>query len=170
MVEAFVFPKLQTERLYLRELTLDDSAALFSLFSNPEITRYMDIDPLESESESVDIISFHLEDSGCRWGLFDQENGQLIGTAGYHRWRRGEINTAEIGYDLAPAYWGKGVMQEALAPILKFGFDQMGLVIIEAEVERENSRSIGLLRKIGFHLDLTRAEGQPLDWYLLFKQ
>ena len=150
----------------LRELTAQDSAALLVLFSNPEITRYMDIDPLQSEAEAREIIDFHFEDSACRWGLFDPETDTLIGTCGYHRWQK-SVHTAEIGYDLSPAYWGKGIMQEALNAIIDFGFNTMDLRIIEAEVEPENKQSIRLLEKLNFHPDLSRDSG--LDWFLLFK-
>ncbi len=163
----FDFPEFETKRLTLREITLDDTAGLFALFSDPQITEYMDIDPLKRESEAADIIEFHFNDSGCRWGIFDKNTGVLIGTCGYHRWRKGETNTAEIGYDLSPAYWGQGVMQEALEKIISFGFTEMGLVIIEAEVEPENGRSINLLKKLGFYADLSRDEA--LDWFLLFR-
>ncbi len=163
----FYFPELHTNRLLLREIKLEDTAGLFALFSDPQITEFMDIDPLKSESEAADIIEFHFNDSGCRWGLFDHETGTLIGTCGYHRWRKGDINTAEIGYDLAPAYWGQGIMQEALQAIINFGFTEMGLVIIEAEVEPDNGRSINLLKKLGFYADLSRDEA--LEWFLLFR-
>jgi len=167
MDTAFDFPEFQTDRLILREITLGDTAELFALFSDPQITKYMDIDPLKRESEAADIIEFHFNDSGCRWGIFDKATNRLIGTCGYHRWRKGVINTAEIGYDLSPAYWGQGVMKEALQEIISFGFTEMGLVIIEAEVEPENGRSINLLKKLGFYADLSRDGA--LDWFLLFR-
>ena len=160
------YPEIETERLLLKELTSKDAAGLFLLFSNPDVTRYMDIDPLQKESEALEIIEFHFDDSGCRWGLYDRETSQLIGTCGYHLWRK-DTHTAEIGYDLSPAYWGKGIMQEALNAIIDFGFNTMDLRIIEAEVEPENKQSIRLLEKLNFHPDLSRDSG--LDWFLLFK-
>ena len=159
------YPEFQTARLRLRELTTQDSAGLFLLFSNPQITQYMDIDPLQNEEEAREIIEFHAEDSGCRWGLFDKSTDKLIGTCGYHRWQQ-TIRTAEIGYDLSPDYWGQGVMKEALESIIQFGFETMGLTIIEAEVEKENSRSINLLKKLGFYPDMSRES--DLEWFLLF--
>ncbi|MFK7805186.1 MAG: GNAT family N-acetyltransferase [Anaerolineae bacterium] len=161
------FPAFDTERLLIRELTLEHSAALYEHFSDDDVTRYMDIDSLSSEAEAVNIINFHAKDSGCRWGLFERQSGQLIGSCGYHCWEQGEFSKAEIGYDLAKAYWGMGIMQEAIHPILQFGFEQMGLSMVEAEVEKENAQSIKLLRKLGFHHDLTR-DGE-FDWFILFR-
>ena len=156
------YPEIQTNRLILREMTLADSAALFKHFSDDDVTRFMDIDSLIDEQEAKNIINWHFNDSGCRWGLF--KDGELIGTCGFHRWQN---NQAEIGYDLGKAYWGQGLMQEALEAIIAFGFTSMALRMIEAEVEPENGRSIGLLKKLGFVDDLSRAH-EELNWYVLF--
>lgn len=156
------YPVIQTERLILRELTLDDASDLFLHFSDPEVTRFMDIDPLEDEQEAKNIINWHFKDSGCRWGMF--KDGALIGTCGYHRLQNKQ---AEMGYDLAAAYWGQGYMKESLEALIGFGFSTMGLGMIEAEVERENERSIGLLKRLGFAYDVSRAD-EEFDWYVLF--
>ena len=60
------------------------------------------------------------------------------------------MRRAEIGFDLARGYWGKGIMQEALMPVIEFGFKQMRLEKIEATVVQENVRTIRLLRKLNF--------------------
>ena len=162
-----IFPRFETERLLIRELVMADSAPLYAHFSDENVTRYMDIDPLMSEAEAVNIINWHAKDSGCRWGLFERESGRLVGSCGYHGWEQGAFSKAEIGYDLAKAFWGQGYMSEAIRPILDFGFGEMGLSMVEAEVEKENGRSIVLLKKLGFTLDLTR-DGE-FDWYILFR-
>ncbi|MBA2943229.1 GNAT family N-acetyltransferase [Paenibacillus sp. CGMCC 1.16610] len=58
-------------------------------------------------------------------------------TCGFHCWYQGERSRAEIGFELAKGYWGKAIKQEALEPVIDFGFTQMGLVIIEATVVRK---------------------------------
>lgn len=75
-------------------------------------------------------------------------------TAGYHLWQvTKEISKAEIGYDLAKASWGKGLMSEALIPIIEFGFTTMKLDFIEATVDPANVKSITLLKRFGFERD-----------------
>ncbi|MCR2807103.1 GNAT family N-acetyltransferase [Paenibacillus soyae] len=148
---AFVFPTIDTERLTLRLLTLEDAPAVYRHFSQAEVTRFMDIPPCKDMREAEDIIQFHIDDSGCRWGLFDRETGQLAGTCGYHCWVSGPEARAEIGFDLSTAYWGQGLMGEALRPVLELGFTRMGLERVEATVEPGNVRSIRLLEKLGFH-------------------
>lgn len=73
----------------------------------------------------------------------------MIGTCGYLNYEN-EHNRIEIGYDLKPEYWGKGIMQEALSSIIHFAFTSMGINKIEAKVEPENISSIRLLEKLNF--------------------
>ncbi len=165
MSEPFRFPTIETARLRLRLLALDDADALYRHFSDDEVTHFMDIDALKSLDEARDVIAFHLNDSGCRWGVFDKISGALIGTCGYHCWIQGENARAEIGYDLGKAHWGQGLMIEAVKPVIDFGFKTMGLQRIEADVEPDNHRSIQLLARLGFQ-ELPEKLG-PLPWFAL---
>jgi ribosomal-protein-alanine N-acetyltransferase len=164
---VFDFPELETARLVLRALTLDDATAIYHHFSDDDVTRFMDIDACKSVDDARAIILFHANDSGCRWGLFDKATGLLLGTCGYYCWVQGPYAQAEIGYDLGKAYWGQGLMQEALQEVLRFGFAAMHLQRIAAGVHLENGRSIGLLRKLGFRLESTTRDG--LLWFRLLQ-
>lgn len=148
LLKPYSYPQFETSRLLLRELTLEYTNEVFALFSDPVIVKFMDIEPCHTRQEAEEIISFHLEDTGTRWGIFLKEENRFIGTCGYHCL---DMNTkAEIGFDLAQEYWGKGYMQEALAPVIDFGLNQMNLVFIEATVDVENTRSQRLLEKLSF--------------------
>lgn len=142
------YPTIQTERIKLEVLDLCDAEAIYEHFKDENVTRFMDIEPCKDIAEAEEIIRFHLEDTGCRWGLFDQDH-MLLGTCGYHCWYMDD-KRAEIGFDLSKAYWGQGYMVEAMEPVIRFGFEQMGLNKIEATVDPQNSRSINLLKKLGF--------------------
>ncbi|WP_018759963.1 GNAT family N-acetyltransferase [Paenibacillus terrigena] len=146
----FIFPDIETDRLKLTNLTLDDTEVVFKHFSDENVTRFMDISPCKDRSEAEEIIRFHIEDTGCRWGIYSKSDAEFIGTCGFHCWSQGEQSSAEIGFDLAREYWGKGIMQEALMPVIDFGFQRMSLDTIEATVEQENNRSINLLQKLNF--------------------
>jgi ribosomal-protein-alanine N-acetyltransferase len=147
---VFDFPALETARLVLRVLTGDDATALYHHCADEEVTRFMDIDAWKSVDDARAIIILHANASGCRWGLFAKATGALLGTCGYHCWVQGPHAQAEIGYDLGKAYWGQGLMQEALQAVICFGFAAMHLQRIAAEVHPLNGRSIGLLRRLGF--------------------
>jgi [ribosomal protein S5]-alanine N-acetyltransferase len=151
---VFPFVDLETARLRLQILTLDDAESVYRQFSDDEVTRYMDINSCTRIQDAREIVIFHLEDSGCRWGLFNKKTGALVGTCGYHGWvKNGTQPVAEIGFDLGKAYWGLGLMQEALRTTISFGFNEIKLCMIYASVDPQNRRSIKLLKRLHFQPD-----------------
>jgi [ribosomal protein S5]-alanine N-acetyltransferase len=157
------YPPLVTQRMNLRILTLEDSQDVFSHFSDGNVTKFMDIEPCKDLKEAEEIIQFHLDDSGCRWGLYEKNSKKFMGTVGFHYLRNNGKFIAEVGFDLSSDYQGKGFMFEAMQEVLTFGFSQMKLDLIDATVEPANERSIHLLRKLGF----TQAP-EPKDNFLYF--
>ena len=95
-----------------------------------------------------------------RWAVtLKEDTERLIGTAGFNVWHTWN-NSAEIGYDLARAHWGRGLMVEALEPIIDFGFTRMALNRIEADATVGNHASSRVLEKLGFHREgLLRQRG-----------
>lgn len=167
MTEKIKYPVLETSRTILRELTLDDAESVYKHFSDRNVTQFMDIEPCKNVDEAKEIINFHIEDTGCRWGLFNKTDDNLIGTCGFHCWVKGNDSKAEIGFDLAKSYWGQGLMQEALVPVITFGFDVMKLHMIYATVEEENERSQRLLEKLNFIRETELKDN--LIYYVLLK-
>lgn len=88
----------------------------------------------------------------CVFELYDRDSNNLIGACGYHTWYP-QHERAEIGYHLAESYRGIGLMSEAMPDILKFGFTEMELNRIEAQIEPHNLPSIRLIRKMGFQFE-----------------
>ena len=83
------------------------------------------------------------------WAICLTETDQLIGTICL--WNFSEDRSrAEIGYELLPAFQGKGIMQEAVEAILAFGFEKLSLHGIEAIPTSDNKASIRLLEKNHF--------------------
>ena len=147
------FPVLETERFHLRAVTPEDSAEIFRIMSDARVTRYFGQLPMVSHEEAVQRIhaiqrAFQ-ERSGIRWAIARRGSAQLIGTCGF--WRIvAEHYRAEIGYELAPAWWGQGVMPEAAGAVLTFGFTTMGLHSVEAHIHPANGGSRRVLEKLGF--------------------
>lgn len=174
MNNKFQFPDLETSRTNLRLLKPEDTDSLFKHFSDQEVTEHMDIDVLTSREKALEIIEFHINGSGCRWGIFDKDNNELMGTCGYHCWdRHSAPELAEVGYDLSKTFWGQGLMKEVLCVVIPFAFEKMKLEKIQAECTPNNDRSIGLLERLGFILARKMDNGQKLfyltkvDWNLL---
>lgn len=145
------FPQLETENLLIRRITLDDSDALFEIFSDDEVTRHYDLYSYSSLDEVHQLIEFFDDcfevERGIRWGIAQKSNNRLIGTCGYV-WLR-EFR-GEIGYELNRSHWRQGIMREALPAILRFGYERLQLNRIEALVMTENHASAKLLHALGF--------------------
>jgi len=161
-----VFPVLRTPRLELRELTMADAAWYLTHFSHPEIVRgtgFPALDGLTGALQEMEryVTSLFERRDGIRWGLVPAGTGTLVGTAGIFRWTGGAEPSAEIGYDLMPEWWGKGLMREALEAITAYAFTTLGLVRVEALVLDGNARSCRTLERVGFrHRGLLPAHGE----------
>jgi len=159
------FPTLETERLILRQMTLEDSDFVFQHFSDPAVCRYlMDEPPVTEYAQAQEIIRFFLEPeekTHNRWLVVRKSDHRSIGTCGFHKWDKRYFR-AEIGYDLSPSCWGQGYMMEALRAVISSGFERMRLNRIDALVYIENDRSTQLLRRLGF-----KQEGVLRDYLFL---
>lgn len=147
------FPTLETERTILREMTPDDVTALLKHFGNPEVIKFIAMQPIKTIEQANEWLKwmggvFSRKD-GLRWGIALKEDGSFIGSAGIHGWNR-ESNYAEIGYDIAPAYWGEGLATEVARCLIEFGFTSMKLNRLEADVVKGNIASMKVLQKLGF--------------------
>lgn len=153
-VQLTPFPELRTERFVLRQLQQADAPALLDQRSDPRILRYLDREPdttLEQTSALIERITQSAADNlGVTWGIVRPAATQeLLGTIGL--WRIiAEHHRAEVGYGLHPDYWQQGIMSEVLAAVLDFGFQQLKLHSVEANVNPHNTASRRLLEKHGF--------------------
>lgn len=161
-----VFPALRTLRLELRALTVDDAPWYLAHFSEPEIVRgtgFPAQDGIAGALEEMEqyVIGLFERRDGMRWGLAPAGTEALIGTAGVFRWSDAPEPHAEIGYDLAPAWWGRGLMAEAVTAIVDYAFGTLGLAYLEAMVIDGNDRSRRALERAGFrHTGLLPASGE----------
>ncbi len=146
-------PTLETDRLILRPITSADAPALLALFGDDEVTQFYDLDTFTTIEHAETLVKQHATiqaaGRGLRWGIEEKGRPQLIGTAGFNEWAKG-ARRGGLGYDLARAHWGRGLVPEALRAILAYGFGEMNLNRIEAFVMRGNDRSMQLLRSLGF--------------------
>lgn len=148
-----MIPAMETERLILREIRLEDAASLFSVFSNEAVTRYYGMstfDKLVQAEQLIEAFSKNFtEKRGVRWEIEIKGEKDLAGTIGFNHWSPAH-KRAEIGYELHPDVWGHGYASEALEQILDYGFQDMKLNRIGAVVFLKNAASSQLLRKQGF--------------------
>ncbi|GLB61848.1 GNAT family N-acetyltransferase [Cytobacillus sp. NCCP-133] len=145
-------PKLETERLILRKITLDDAEDMYLYASNEEVTRYVTWETHSSLSDTIEFINTFLPQYDAPWGIELKENGKFIGTVHFVWWQP-EHKSAEIGYVLSKEYWGKGLITEAARAIISFGFDSMNLVRVQARCFLENKGSERVMEKLGMSFE-----------------
>lgn len=144
------FPVLETERLVLRQLTLDDAPDLFALRTNEDAMKYINKPRPKEIAEIIALINRMNElTERIQWAITLKDQGKLFGTMGYHRVEK-EHYRAEVGYMISPEYWGKGITSEALGKVLDYGFNGIGLHSIEANINPANEVSRKLLKKFNF--------------------
>ena len=148
-----MFPILETERLILREITKDDTNAIFDCFSNEDVTRFYGLETMQRSEQAEQMIDFfsksYIEKRGVRWGIERKGVKGIIGTVGFNSWLA-KHRRAEIGYEIHPEYWRKGYTAEAVFKVLSHGFVEMNLTRIGAIIFLENEASNRLLTKLGF--------------------
>jgi ribosomal-protein-alanine N-acetyltransferase len=146
------FPSLETERLRLREPLPSDAAAIFEFRSDARVQQY-NADPISSLPDAEALIertrTMFQWQTGIPWVVELKQETKVIGLVGFSEWSR-KTGHANIGYDFAFEYWGKGLASEAVRAIIKYGFSVIALQRIEAETSKENLPSIKLLKKLGF--------------------
>ena len=138
----------------LKTISSQDREFVLRQFSNDDVNQYLfDAEPLGSLEEADELIDFYLQPeprNQQRWVLCRKQDGAKIGTCGFHCWDK-NTGRCETGFDLEPAYWGQGYMQEAMQTILAFARNEMNVNRVDACVYGQNKRSAALAEKLGFH-------------------
>ena len=143
------FPVLETRKLKLRKISMDDADNIFLLRTNNEAMKYIHKTKLNSIEDAKELINKMNEPDRIQWGITLKSTDTIIGTIGYHRIEK-ENFRAEIGYMLHPQYWGKGIMSEAISVVINYGFEEIKLHSIEAVINPENTASRKILEKFKF--------------------
>ncbi|WP_454192627.1 GNAT family N-acetyltransferase [Paenibacillus sp. Marseille-Q7038] len=148
-----MFPVLETKRLIMREITIQDAVSIYEYLSMSEVTRYYGRENLESLEQAEEIVALfdtnYRERRGIRWGIVRKDTGQFIGTVGFHSWIP-RHRRAEIGYEVHPDHWRNGYASEAIREAITFGQNTMELSRIGAVTFINNDASGQLLLKLGF--------------------
>lgn len=169
---------LETQRLILRNLTQEDANDFFEYSKDEEVGKNAGWKPHESLEESRQILNevFLVEEDV--FAMIEKQSGKLIGTVGLiSDVTRTNEDARMLGYALGKAYWGKGLMTEAVNALLTYGFDVKRYGIISVSYYTDNFRSQRVIEKCGFQFEgiqrqaELRYDGILLDkkWYSLTK-
>lgn len=148
---------LETKRLVLRRLIMDDLDALFALYKDPEIRRYFPEGTLtykETKEELEWFLNGHPKHPELGlWATIHKETGQFIGRCGLLPWTIDQREEVEVAYLLDKKYWGQGLATEAAQAILQYGFEQLHLSRLICMMFPENLASANVARKMGMTLE-----------------
>jgi len=142
------FPELLTERLRLRFLDMEDAVGYFEIRSNDQVMEYLARPKAETIEDAAAVIK-RVHDSiqkntGICWALCLKEDPKIIGTIGFYRTQPEHYRT-EIGYELHPDFWKKGIMSEAMRAVLDYAFHKMNFHSVEANIDPINKKSRDIL-------------------------
>lgn len=143
-------PRLETERLILREWTPADAEDLYEYARDPDVGPHAGWKPHEDVRESRKIID-ELFRSNETWALVEKESGRIVGSIGLEQDKyRPEIRSRERGYSLGKAYWGRGYMTEAAKRLIHYAFEELKLEVLMIRTGDANLRSRRVIDKCGF--------------------
>lgn len=159
------FPILSTERLTLRQLTLDDQGNILALRSDAAINKYLGRVPSKTLEDAINFIN-KINDNiklhhSIYWVITLKETKTFAGTICLFNFPN-EENKCETGYELLTNFQGRGIMTEAAERVIKYAFQTIGVQRIEAFTHKGNSNSTKLLEKLAF-IKSTESEKENFD-------
>lgn len=143
---------VETPRLWLRPMRLDDAEDMFAYASDPQVVRFTSWTVHQSTDDTRAFLQHTVDayhaDRAASWAVEHKQDRRMIGTCGFIWWNTANAS-AELGYALSRDYWGKGYATEAASASVDFGFHVMQLHRIQAECIAANTGSAHVLEKIG---------------------
>ena len=143
----------ETERLIVREYTVDDAPSTFEIYRDPEVWRYLaDGEPYASVDQARERLEQRVQRYQERvpyglWAVVVRDTAQLIGSVLLSPLEDGP--EVEVGYHFGRFAWGNGYATEVTRGAIRYGFDMLGLPQISAVVFSENVASQRVLEKAG---------------------
>jgi RimJ/RimL family protein N-acetyltransferase len=159
------FPRLRTSRLALDIIERADLSGVYRIYSDPEVMRFWSYAPWQSMEQAeawyARIEGYHADGDTLQFVIKRLPDLDVVGLCTLFK-----IDTsnrrAEIGYAQARDAWGQGYMHEALTALVGYGFNQLGLHRIEADIDPLNVQSAASLGRLGF-----KKEGLLRErWYV----
>lgn len=147
---------LETERLSLRELTVDDAEFILTLLNEPSFLRYIgdkkvrNLDDARQYILNGPVASYERHGFGLNCVEL-RESHTPIGMCGLLK--RDELPDPDIGFALLPDFWNKGFAFEAAEVVLKDACERLKIQRILAITSLDNDASIDLLQRLGFRFD-----------------
>jgi len=144
---------IETERLILREFTLDDSAFMLDLLNQPSFIQFIGDRGVRTMEDACDIIAKRYIEAYEQLGFgiyltLLKEDQTAIGICGLVK--RDGLDDVDIGYAFLPQYWSKGYATESATAVLYYARNTLGIKRVLGITTIDNHSSIHVLEKLGF--------------------
>ncbi len=154
-------PELTTPRLTLRKILVSDTDDVYAYASRQDVTQYLTWYPHPDRAYTREYLQYlgnrYAAGMFYDWAIFYEPECRMIGTCGFTSFNC-TADSAEVGYVINPEFWGKGIAQEALSRVMKFGFEKLNLNRIEAHYMEGNERSRHVMERVGMTYEGTMRE------------
>lgn len=165
---------LRTGRLLLRPIAPTDHDELLALWRDPDVRRYLWDNQVISSAEVArlqDISDRCFQEFGA--GLFclflQAQPGRLAGFCGFRNFE--DSGVPELLYGMYPSYWGRGLVGEAAAEVLRFGFKDCGFERIVGATDTPNQPSVKVMQRLGMTFEQRkRWHGLDTVFYSLSRE
>ena len=158
---------LETERLYLREITPADAQFAYDLNLDEEVIRYTGDDAFESVEEAKEFFEKydHYSKYGFgRWAVVRKSDDEILGWCGLKYSE--EKDEFDIGFRFFRKHWNSGYATESAIACLNVGFEKFNMKTIVGRARKENFASIRVLEKLGLtHSKSYEEDGQNWEVY-----
>jgi len=145
--------KLETKRLILRPIALDDKYEIFDYRSDEVSNKYQGWIPktIGDVESFIGKISTKINEAGSwfQFVIIEKETHKIIGDLGVH-FLDSENKQAEIGCTLNKDFQAKGYATESIKRVIDYLFKELNKHRIIASIDPDNKNSIRLVERIGF--------------------
>lgn len=148
--------RLETERLVLRRLTLDDADLMLAVWNDPDFMRNVGDRGIRTQEQAREamqegVLRLYADYGYGPFVVSLKSDGTQVGICGL--FKRKNLEHPDIGFALLPEFCGRGIAEEAAFAVRDHARDDLALDALTAIVSPGNSRSIALIEKLGMSFD-----------------
>ena len=169
---AHPLPTLESSEFHLRSIRAEDLSTWFNYLTLPQVMEHSSwqLKSPEDLQQFIQIQDWSQAQAQIKFAIVNSQD-QLAGTIGFHTYSNIHLS-AEIAYDLSPAFWGQGIISTACHALTKWAHQEIGLVRVQACVLDSNLRSLQVLQRCDFEREgllrqYKHIRGQARDYWIL---
>jgi len=168
---ATVVPRVETTRLVLRALRVDDLDTFAQHFADPVSSTFTGgvVDRRAAWRMLTSSVGVWLLTGGGWWAVEERATGALVGTVGAF-FRETAPDQVELGWTVVRAFWGRGIASEAATAAARYAFETQRAPSVHAYIDPKNVASVRVAERIGMHYE-GEADfyGEPTGLYQLVR-